>query len=297
MLIRPMLATDAVESKIKFPCVVQPKIDGVRGLVQDGTLYARSLKKIPNVHVSRCYSHSQLNGLDGELAIMGEETSPTLCRDTVSAVRSADGEPKITWHLFDYVTEETRNLTYVQRYDLLHVKYANELRMYPEFALVPSTFVSTLDQLLEAELVWLDSGYEGIIIRDPFAAHKDNRSTVREGGLLRIKRFVEEDAVVVDLEEAFHNTNEQQYNERGYAFRSNTVDAKLGAGRIGVLICKKQDGTLIRVSPAMTHQQATEFWQNPASIIGRGIVYKHFPKGVKDLPRFPIRVRFEGENE
>ena len=32
MTIKPQLAEDAILEKVKFPCIVQPKIDGVRAL-------------------------------------------------------------------------------------------------------------------------------------------------------------------------------------------------------------------------------------------------------------------------
>ena len=39
-----MLARDWIESKVQFPCYIQPKIDGVHAINIDGKLVARSLK-------------------------------------------------------------------------------------------------------------------------------------------------------------------------------------------------------------------------------------------------------------
>ena len=49
---KPMLAEDFDESKLIFPLIAQPKIDGVRGLNMLGTLTGRSLK----THKKRLYN-------------------------------------------------------------------------------------------------------------------------------------------------------------------------------------------------------------------------------------------------
>ena len=52
MFIKPHLACDADINKIKYPCYVLPKIDGVRALVIDGKLVGRSLKTHANKHIT-----------------------------------------------------------------------------------------------------------------------------------------------------------------------------------------------------------------------------------------------------
>ena len=37
----------------------------------------------------------------------------------------------------------------------------------------------------------------------------------------------------------------------------------------------------------MPHADRKKFFDNPELILGKIIKYKHFPKGVKDKPRFP----------
>ena len=96
-----MLAEDFDESKLIFPLIAQPKIDGVRGLNMLGTLTGRSLKTHKNVYTTKFYSQSCLIGFDGELAA-NSETHPDLCRITSSALSTIAGEPFTLWWLFDY---------------------------------------------------------------------------------------------------------------------------------------------------------------------------------------------------
>ena len=46
---KPLLASPADLSTLRFPVLASPKLDGVRAIVKDGVVLSRSLKKIPNL--------------------------------------------------------------------------------------------------------------------------------------------------------------------------------------------------------------------------------------------------------
>jgi DNA ligase-1 len=309
--LKPMLASDWDEAKIKFPCGLQPKIDGVRGLNMTGRLTGRSLKEHKNRHSTNLFSHPALAGLDGEFAAE-VETHPELCTLTSSALSRIDGEPQLTWHLFDYVTPETVAYAYKDRYSHLEGRVA-ALKLYPDLRdftaalrVVPLVVCHSMEELLEHENRWLDVGYEGVIIRDLGGMHKQGRSTVREGGLLRIKRFIEEEAEVIGIEEGQTNLNEKQTNELGNSFRSTHQENMVPNGQVGSLTCRmlkdvfdpqKKDklllakGQIVTVSPGkMTADQRKYYFQNPHEIVNQIVKFKFFPKGGKDKPRFPTYV-------
>lgn len=303
---KPMLASDYDESKIRFPVVAQPKIDGVRGMNMLGGLTGRSLKQHANKHVTRFFSHSALIGFDGEMAAE-RETHPDLCRLTTSALSTIEGEPFILWWLFDYVTAATKGLPYVQRQAALAVRVA-EMKADPHqhelthhLRIVPSILCASLEQLNEVDSVWLDMGYEGSILRDPQGLHKQGRSTIREGGLLRIKRFADFEVRVTKIIEGETNTNEAQQNELGLQFRSshqeNMVPNGMVGAMLGVVLKDVKDsagnvlfskGTEIRFGAGrMTHEDRLRFFQLPHLLVGQVAKVKTFLKGVKDKPRFP----------
>lgn len=291
---KPMLASDYNEAKLKFPILMQPKIDGVRGWNVGGRLVGRSLKTHANKYVTALLSQPELEGLDGELAAE-HECHPDLCRITTSAMSSIHGEPFVLWWLFDWVTPATADLPYDERYDAL-MGWVLHLQSQPEFAhfagqlrVVPRDVVNNLERLNELDTHWLDMGYEGSIIRDPNGKHKQGRSTVREGGLLRVKRFEDAEAVVIEIVEGNSNQNEAQINELGQQFRSSHAEGMVASGRVGSMICRNlSDGETITVGPGrMTADERVYFWNNSSELIGKTIKYQHFPKGVKDKPRFP----------
>ena len=305
---KPMLASDWVESKIQFPVIGQPKIDGVRGLNMHGGLTGRSLKLFKNRHTTHFYSQEFFKGLDGELAA-AEETHPDLCRLTTSAVGTIEGQPFTLWWVFDYLVEHTASLAYTERYDAL-VEYVAHLQSKPEFQpwaghlrVVPSKRILTLDELLEYDAQNLDAGFEGTIIRDPYGSHKQGRSTVREGGLLRIKQFLESEAVVLEIVEGESNQNEAQVNELGLQFRSSHQDNMVPNGLVGSMRCRAlqtltdrgrvviEEGQIITVSPGnMPHDLRKFYFENQHELLQKTIKFKFFPKGIKDKPRFPTFV-------
>lgn len=305
---KPMLACDWDETKISFPVMTQPKIDGVRALNMHGGLTGRSLKLFKNRYTTDFYSQEFFQGLDGELAAE-HERHPDLCRLTTSAVGTITGSPFTLWWVFDYVTEGTKHLGYYDRYMLLRNRVTamqSNPRLQPwagHLRVVPFYMARNMEDLLAADDVNLSLGFEGTIIRDPNGLHKQGRSTVREGGLLRIKRFIESEAIVREIVEGESNQNEAQVNELGLQFRSSHQENMVPNGLVGSLTCEAvatvkdggrvviSEGQTITVSPGnMPHDQRKFYFENQHELVGKMIKFKFFPKGIKDKPRFPTFV-------
>lgn len=300
---KPMLASNYVEDKLVFPLGAQPKIDGVRGLTTEGGMTGRSLKKHKNKYTTAFYSKPEYAHMDGELAAE-HECHPNLCRITSSAVGTIKGEPFTLWHVFDCLRKEIVHAPYKERHEYLtsYIRYEQSNGRCLNARVVPMQICSTLEELLWWDAKWLEAGYEGTIIRNLLAGHKEGRSTVLEGGLLRIKRFVEGEALVVGIEEGNANENEAQTNELGLQFRSSHQENKVPNGLVGNMQCKLLEdlqagektipaGEIITVSPGnMDHKMRKHYFDNQGEIVGHVIKYKFFPKGIKDKPRFPTYV-------
>lgn len=292
-MFKPHLACDAVWSKIVFPCIYMPKIDGVRAVHFTGRFTTRTLKPFANVNLMY-FDSSFFAGLDGELAI-SSETSSSLCRDTTSAVTTINGPSaqQFTWHLFDYITPLTASKSYRHRHDDLRARVMN-INNHTSLGLVVIDYkiAYNREQLEEAHAEHIAKGYEGTIVRALNGAHKNGRCTPSEGAYLRIKDFVEEEAIVLALNEGFENNNTPNTNFLGYTVRSAHKENKVPNGMVGSLLCKDiKTGIEITVSAgAMTHSERQFFLQNPKSIVGKAIKYKCMPFGKKDLPRFPTFV-------
>ena len=62
---KPQLAEDAILEDVRFPCWVQPKIDGVRAMNLYGRLTGRSLDEFKGFAISNYFSRPEFVGLDG----------------------------------------------------------------------------------------------------------------------------------------------------------------------------------------------------------------------------------------
>ena len=298
MITKPMLAVDMDESKLTFPYNAQPKIDGVRAIHLYGKpcISGRSLKLFGNKSLPLLFPH--LEGVDGELTY-GSITSPDLCRTTTSVVNTHNDDrySSLIWNVFDYITPETANLGYMQRYELLKqlITTSPNLNVH----IVPYQVVNSLEELTLYEDQCLSEGYEGVILRSPTALPKNGRTTVRENSYLRIKRFTQEDAIVLSLTEAMENNNEPTTNALGNTERSTHQENLTPKGMIGSLICRDvKTSKTITVGPGeLDHEERTYYWNNPTELVGKTISYKFFPKGVKDKPRFASYVTIRDQSD
>lgn len=297
-----MLASDWDESKVKFPVFVQPKIDGVRGLFLENQMTGRSLKPHANLYTTKLFSDPCFQGLDGELAA-GPPTSPSLCRDTTSALNTIEGTPFVCWWIFDYITPQTINWEYWRRYEAAQrtVEFLRRQQGWAyRFDIVESLIVGTMDQLERHIRSYTEQGYEGVILRDPEGRYKEGRSTVREGGLLRIKEFVDAEIVVTDVEEGQTNNNVATVNELGLTSRSTHQENMVPNGMVGALWGNLVNavidakgrvvfpaGMRVKMAPGcMTHEERARYFLNQQDIVGQIAKGKTFLKGVKDKPRF-----------
>lgn len=100
MAFKPHLAGEGILGEIAYPKLASPKLNGVRGIVQDSTLYARSLKEIPNRFTSALFSRPELEGYDGEL-VVGPFHDKDVFTTSTSGVMSVAGNPAVLFYAFD----------------------------------------------------------------------------------------------------------------------------------------------------------------------------------------------------
>ncbi|VVB51637.1 DNA ligase [uncultured archaeon] len=288
----PMLAgkvKDMDINKITYPCYASAKLDGVRAIVLNGILVSRNLKPIPNAWVQKQFAGLP-EGTDGEL-IFGEATIGTAYRDTMSAVMSEDGEPKqVCFHIFDNAFFSGGFAARFKRLEQLNDYIRGVL-------VVPHTIISDVSEMETVERAALEAGYEGIMVRSLQGPYKQGRSTTNEGYLLKLKRFEDAEAVVLDTFEWESNTNTATTSATGHTERSSHKAGMVGAGVLGGLDVRGLNGTYegVEFSIGSGFQGADsktgergKLWAVRKSLVGRIVRYKYFPTGSKERPRFPI---------
>lgn len=274
---RPMLAGKADLNKIVFPVLASPKLDGVRCIVKDGVCLSRSLTPFPNKRLQLKFGKAELEGYDGEL-IVGNPWDKNVCDATRSEVMRIDGSCLADFYVFD-------------RWNMIDATYLlRQAHVYPHQSvhLLEQKMINSIAELETYEQEQLDIGYEGVVLRKPDGGYKYGRSTVKEGWLLKVKRFEDSEAQIIGYEELMHNANEAQTSHLGLTKRQTLQENLVGMNTLGALLVRDlHTGVEFKIGTGLSQQQRQEMW-NSNKLIGQIVKYKFFPVGVLNKPRHPV---------
>ncbi len=300
---KPMLAADCKgdTSLLRFPLLASPKLDGVRCIIRGGEALSRSLKPIPNLFIQDWVFYNGLNleGLDGELIVGSptqsdrtsdtEVTAETVMSRTMSGVMRKDGRPDFTFWVFDSTEYEG---PFFMR--LASIPLGLPLRC----KIVEHDYVENEAHLRSYEQICLTEGYEGIMTRSPDGLYKQGRSTMKEQGLVKVKRFSTYEAEVIGVEELMHNENEKV--GEGIQKRGTSAAGLVPAGVLGALVCLRPDGVEFNIGTGFTAEQRRDLWSEHftgGTLYGLTVTYRCFDYGSKDAPRFPVFVSFRSKED
>lgn len=322
---KPMLATkpdpaevDTVLAKLPHPALYSPKLDGIRATVQNGKLYSRALKLIPNKAMQALWGREDLDGLDGEI-IVGSPTAEDCFNRTTSVVMARDKTAEgAVFNVFDVYDDHDpfKERLFDAGVIVDSACFAQTIKV------LRHRMCKNLAQVQEFETICLDAGYEGIMRRDPNGLYKQGRSTLKEGGLVAVKRFVDAEAVVLSVYEQQENTNEKTVNELGRSKRSSHKAGKVGKGVLGgftvmpasmYLPLSERDKKLFmaNVTSGLRHPEAfnigtgvgltdavrAELWAKRKNLPGKIVKFRYQKIGTMAAPRLPIFLGFRDKGD
>ena len=274
-IVKPMLAGKCTDtSALDYPVFATPKLDGVRCLTVDGQAMSRTFKHIPNKHIYKLVS-ALPDGLDGELMCDGQPFSMI-----TGNVMREDGESDFFYAVFDYYSDKP----YVERMAALKTLKC------PKFVrkILPVE-IKNEKELLEYETKCLSEGYEGCMVRAPNSPYKAGRSSEKEQFLLKIKRFADSEAEILEVVEKMTNDNVAEKDAFGRTKRSSAMDGLTPAGTMGALKVKDvKSGIEFSIGSGFNDEFRAEVWANKKKYLGQIVKYKSQEIGAKDAPRFPV---------
>lgn len=297
-----MLAAAVADvGSLPYPMIASPKLDGIRCIVRNGEVLSRKFLPIPNHHV-----RSTIEGLvkrakfifagsvlDGELIVDGT------FQDVSSSIMGRDGAPKFRYVIFDaFGGAVDKKTDYETRLRLVNlwVDGVHKLgNIGACFEAIESKVVHNSGELLAFESKVLRKGYEGVCLRTLKSPYKEGRSTLREGYLLKLKRFTDGEAVIVGTYEQEKNTNEAGQHNTGGTKRSSAKAGKVAKGTLGgftVRDCTTDVEFNIGTGEGLTEVWRQELWSKRDTLPGKIVRYRHQEVGTKDKPRLPIFTGF-----
>ena len=300
MITRPMLAETLEDpSTLEFPVIVSPKLDGIRILKVDGKVLTRKFKPLPNNYTRKWLEEYLPDGFDGELVLKNSKSF----NECQSAFMSEAGEPEFVFMAFDYVSSNL-DKPFEQRIKEIHPTLVNKVWIrvgtLQKVDIVRQEVVNSIEELMAKEKVYVDAGYEGLMVRKPSGKYKCGRSTLKEALLLKVKRFQDSEAEILYVQELLHNSNEKEIDELGLSKRSKSQDGMIPSGTLGKFVVRDIYSNVefdVGTGVGLTRELRSHIWTNKESYIGKLIKYKFQPAGVKEKPRFPVFLGFRSEDD
>ena len=249
------------------PYIVQPKYDGERCRaipLEKGVMLLSSEENpffsVP--HITNSLSSLNLGiESDGELYCHGMNFEQI--HSIVSRTVNLHPDHKlIKYHVFDYVSEESQVVR-------IHKLVNNLLLRGKYITLAPHRICDSLEDVMRAYDLFLNKGYEGIIVRHLHAPYVRKRSTY----MMKFKPKKEDIYDIIGFKE--------EVDKEG-----NPKD------RLGAVVCRGDDGTEFSVGSGLRDEDRISLWESREELRGKKIriKYQHLTAGRK-VPRFPVFVR------
>jgi DNA ligase-1 len=295
-----LVAGSKKKKVIKFPCFVQPKLDGLRCVsyaVRTENDFVVCLQSrtgafftgLPHIAAAlRPYLSQHRNiVIDGELytdKMPFEELAGLIKKKKITA---ADVErlKKVKYHVYDIYDHRKHDIPFAERIGLLDaavrrcVCVANDthaasyggriLRSDTEAAaaaavvvLVRTEKIAVLSEFRRLFAEFVESGYEGIMLRNAAGVYRAN---YRSNDLQKYKEFMEDEYRIIGF----------------------TQGEGRDAGAV-IWVCETADGKDFTVRPRGTMEQRREWFIDGASYIGKNLTVVYQELTEEGKPRFPI---------
>jgi len=267
---KPMLAHDYTK-RPQSEGWSQPKLDGIRCIVDSNGMWTRSGKPInscPHIWES-LKSYMEQNPhhiLDGEL--YNHELKAdfnkiiSLVRKTKSTQADMDeAKSLVEYHVYDMFDTSAKDMKFVNR--VKQAYWANN-----DFVkIVPTDYCETQDQLNEKYGEYMEQGYEGQMVRND-TPYDGKRSK----NLLKRKEFITEEFDVIQVLEGKGNWS-------GYAKR---------------FILRDRDGKEFGSGVRGQQAQLRELWEtvNTAKGVPNWATCRYFELTPDGVPRFPVIIDY-----
>lgn len=263
---KPMLAKTVNWDKVKYPCLLQPKLDGVRCLMIVNFMriafLSRSGKEYTTLeHIANDVIKASENGLELPFILDGEIYSDELSfQEIVAAVKKQRPDSlKLKFRAYDVINDEVQE----DRWDTT-LRIVDAINS-DHISTVHCLLVNTREMVKEMHDAWVSEGYEGAMIRHMDGIYGQGQ---RSSDLLKVKEFDETEFTFIRFE--------------------------LGQREEDLIaVCAVKDGTCFKAKVIGTRDEKKELRSTPEKELEyKQYTVKHFGWTDDGLPRFPIGKSF-----
>jgi ATP-dependent DNA ligase len=257
---KPMLAGIYVPLAAKFPVDVQPKLDGLRCMVNadDMVLRSRGGKTYHLPHIAQQLARIFPRGAiaDGEFYIHGVPLQAVVSLVTRQQIMSG----AVEFHIFDVLTGDWKAGTWSnRRADLEAFEQRAVSTGCEAIRFVKTTTATSIEDVDRLHDEFVAAGYEGAILRAPDAKYAPG---TRSAALLKYKRFDDAEFEIV-----------------------GAVSARGTDAGCVVWLCATETGRIFEVVPAWTDDERRDAFANAGSFIGRMLTVTFCVRTAAGVPR------------
>jgi DNA ligase-1 len=275
---KPFLAAtcEDLSELTNYPYIVSPKLDGVRCLTTPLGAVSRKLIPVPNDFVREKLNKLPV-GLDGEIRARDSDFDVS-----TSLFRNKSKIFPFTYDVFDRI-DITGGI-----WNRIRGLKRQDLGDNCLLRVVPQIRVSDLRELMELENRFVADGYEGIMIRSPDAFYKFGRSTRKEEGLMKFKRWMDDDAVIIGRKPKLKNNNPKVSDALGNAKRSKHKANLEPQDTLGALLCSL-NGHNFDIGSGFDDETAIRLWKmTDEELYSHKVKFKYKGLTKDKVPLFPI---------
>jgi DNA ligase-1 len=254
-----------------YPYFSQAKLDGVRCLVAEDIMQTRNGKVfVSSPHIrenlesffeefpdyildGELYNHELKNDFE-KIISLARKTKPTE-KDLI------ESKEMVEFHVYDVITPEP--MSYTERLEFLK---ENVIGRFEKVLVVPTTIVNSLEETEEKLGEYLESGYEGQMLRKSNAPYEHRRSS----SLLKHKEFEDEEFEIVDLIEGKGNWSSYCKS----------------------VVIRLPNGEVQRSGMRGNFKNGREILENKSEYIGTQVTVRYQNKTADGKLRFPVVVAF-----
>ena len=266
---------------IIFPCMVQPKLDGIRCLIylnKDGIIVnqSRQLKYFKNLdHINNelipVFKKFPDIVLDGELYnhdIVFNQISGIVKKEKLKD----EDKQKITliqYHIYDTFIKTNNNLSFIDRMDIIQI--ISKIHPYKFLKFVETYPCESKDDIIKHyHPLFIINKYEGVILRNKEGIYEFRRTK----NLQKFKTFEDDEFEIIGF-------------KQGEGHDDGTVIWK----------CKTPNGKEFDVRPVGTVKERSELFNNGASYVGKMLTVTYQELSEFGVPRFPVGKTIREEYE
>lgn len=275
----PMLAQKYEDRKkeIIYPIYSQPKLDGVRCVINSEGMWTRNGKPILSVpHIFEEVKF--LFKIYPDLVLDGELYCDKFAQDfnkIISLVRKTKPTPQdivdgkvVEFWIYDFVLEdemEEHNMPFYQRnaflLNTIFIKIWDNEKEGTKCTYVPTFVLNSEEQIEKQFEKYIEQGYEGQILRAAHGLYENKRSK----NLLKHKTWQDDEFEILDVLE-------------GKGSREGTI---------GKMRFQTKEGNEFHSNLKMDHDTLAEMWLQKETYIGKKATIKYFNLTPDGIPRFP----------